>query len=121
MIYYRPHRGSLDDSMKELKKFETKNDMLEYICYEHNSRFHFFQITPEEIFIEEYGSDERVGWGNCFICCFEKPSKIKNIEGYKKYFGCSEKDKWFANDYPTGVIGMFTIKNKRKMGVTNNE
>lgn len=113
MICYRPHRGSLASAMKELKEFESIKDMIDYICNEHNSHIDWFQITPEEICIKEYGNDDRVGWKNCFICCFERPSKIKNIKGYKRYFGCTEEDNWMVEDYPVGVIGMFSTNYNR--------
>lgn len=108
MVYYRPHRGSLPDAMRESKEFESTEDMLNYICDKHNSFVDWFQITPEEIYIKEYGDDYRVGWENCFICCFERPSKIKNIDGYKRYFACTDEDDWMKEDYPVGVIGMFS-------------
>lgn len=108
MVYYRPHRSSLADAMRESKEFESIESMLNYICNEHNSHIDWFQITPEEIHIHEYGNDYRVGWRNCFIICFERPSKIKNIDGYKRYFACTDEDNWMKEDYPVGVIGMFS-------------
>ena len=113
MVCYRPHRGSLADAMRESKEFKSIKAMIDYICNEHNSHIDWFQITPEEIYIKDYGSDDRVGWRDCFICCFERPSKIKNIEGYKRYFGCTEEDDWMVEDYPVGVIGMFSTDYKR--------
>lgn len=108
-VYYRPHRGSLESSMRESKEFKSIKDMLNDICTDHNSCVNWFQITPDEIYISQYiHGDERVGWKNCFACCFERPSKIKNIEGYKKYFGCTDKDDWMVKDYPIGFIGMFS-------------
>ena len=35
------------------------------------------------------------------------------IEGYKRYFGCTEEDDWMVEDYPVGVIGMFSTDYKR--------
>lgn len=108
MICFRPDREGLDEAMENMKKFETIEKMLKFICDEHNSEVDYFQITPEEIYIEDYGDDDRVGWKNCFIICFERPSKIKNIDGYKKYFNCTEECEWIKKDFPVGVIGMFT-------------
>lgn len=108
MVMYRPHRGGLAEAMLESKEFNTVEDMLDWICIEHNYKVPWFQITPGEIHISDYGDDERVKWHNCFICCFEKPSKIKNYEGYCKYLGAKQNDSWIINDQPCGVIGMFT-------------
>lgn len=117
MVIYRPHRGSLSDAMKEAIEFDSIEDMIEWICKDHNDSCNYFQITPEEIYISDYGSDERVDWHNCFICCYERPSKIKNFEGYKKYFGIVNEDDcdWVVNDQPVGVIGMFSTDYDRKV------
>jgi len=108
MVIYRPHRSTLVDAMALAKEFETTETMIEHVCEEHNSRCDWFQITPEEIYIHPYGSDERVGWHNCFILCYERPSKIKNIEGYKRYFGITDEELTDTDDEPCGVMGMFS-------------
>ena len=108
-VMFRPHRGGLDDAMKEAREYSSIVAMLKDICNEHNYRVPWFTITPEELYIEKQKSgDERVGWHNLFYITYERPSKIKNIEGYKKYFGISNDDVVFGEDFPTGVIGMFS-------------
>ena len=108
-VIFRPYLGGLEDAMKEAKEYNSIMEMLNGICNEHNYRTPWFTITPEELYIEKQKSgDERVGWHNLFYLTYERPSKIKNIEGYKKYFGISNDDVVFGEDFPTGVIGMFS-------------
>lgn len=108
-VIFRPHRGGLDDAMKEVIEYNSITEMLEKICNEHNYSVPWFTITPDELYIEKQKSgDERVGWHNIFYLTYERPSKIKNIEGYKKYFGISDDNIIFEYDFPTGVIGMFS-------------
>ena len=106
MVIYRPHRGSLADAMKFAKEFATIEEMLEYICMDHNEFAPWFTITPEELCYHDYGKDERVGWHNCFIVTFERPSKIKNLKGYCNYLGIKEEN--IILDEPIGVFGMFS-------------
>lgn len=57
MIKYRPHRGSLYDSMNAMKTFNTLNDMLNYIFDDYNGF-----ISPEDIVIGENDVDDRIDW-----------------------------------------------------------
>lgn len=116
MVTYMPHRGSLSDAIKETREFDSVEDMLRWICDDHNSRIDYFAITPEEICIIPDRPDERVGWNNGFMCLFERPSEIKNFEGCKKYFGIEdeEDDDAIINDYPLGIIGTFSTDYNRK-------
>lgn len=108
-VIFRPHRGALDEAMKEAREYSSIFEMLHDICNEHNYHVPWFVITPEELYIEKRKlGDERVGWHNLFYLTYERPSKIKNLEGYKKYFGISDDDIVFEEDFPTGVIGMFS-------------
>lgn len=109
MYIYRPHRGGLMDALLLAKEFDTKEDMLNYICEDHNSYCPWWQITPDELFILDQNSpDERVGWHNMFWIVYERPSKIKYIDGYKKYLGLTEEDIAFKDDTPCGVLGSFS-------------
>lgn len=109
-IIFRPHKGGLDESMSEAKEFANVDELLNWICEQHNCSVPWFKITPKELYIEKQNfGDARVGWNNMFFVFFERPSKIKNIRGYKKYFGLDEKDfkKRLILNRPVGVIGMF--------------
>lgn len=110
MVCYRPHRYLLADAMAEAREFNSVSDMLQFICDEHNSLIGFWKITPEELSLAYGycdGGDPRVGWNNIHLITFERPSKIKDIHGYRKYFGIDD-DKDIRDDLPVGVIGMFT-------------
>lgn len=116
-IIFRPHRGRLEDAMREAREYNSITEMLKEICNEYNYRVPWFTITPEELYIEKQKSDdERVDWHNMFYLIYERPSKIQNIEGYKKYFGISDDDIVFKDDFPIGVIGMFST-NYEKNGL----
>ena len=59
MFKYRPHRGSLDESMKEAKEFITMDQMFDYIV-----KFDPLQILQkEDLYIsEDHGKDIRIDW-----------------------------------------------------------
>lgn len=116
-VIFRPHRSTLSQAMAESKEFNSVNEMLNYICEKHNYNIPWFQLTPEEIYIEKQSSgDERVGWHNLYYLMFERRSKIKNLEGLMLYFGIKDdpslpdddRDTYMINDEPIGVIGMFS-------------
>lgn len=106
MITYRPHKGSLSDSMKDKKKFNTLQDLLEYIVKDHNTEIPYFQICIDDLSIKMYGygdgGDKRVGWKDLFVICYESYDRIADKIGYDRYFGGEQYD------HPCGVIGFFT-------------
>lgn len=59
MFKYRPHRGSLDEAMKEAKEFITMDQMFDYIVK--NDPLHVLQ--KEDLYItEDHGKDLRIDW-----------------------------------------------------------
>lgn len=65
MIKYRPHRGGLDEAMKEYKEFYDIAEMLKYIEQTHKGRF-----TTDNIVIDEsHGEDSRIGWKSSRYVC----------------------------------------------------
>jgi hypothetical protein len=65
MIKYRPHRGSIDKAMEEMKTFDDIADMLDYISEQHHRCF-----APDDIVISEsYGEDKRIGWNSWRYVC----------------------------------------------------
>lgn len=59
MFKYRPHRGSLDKSMKEEKGFVTMDQMFDYIVK--TDPLHILQ--KEDLYIsEDQGKDDRIDW-----------------------------------------------------------
>lgn len=58
MIKYRPHRGSLDEAMKEYQEFDTIDEMIQYIVKDW-----FGYVSAEDISVGEIqGEDDRIGW-----------------------------------------------------------
>ena len=104
MITYRPHKGLLSDSMKDKKKFNTLQDLLEYIVEDHNTEIPYFQICIDDLNIKMYGDggDKRVGWKDLFAICYESYDRIADKIGYDRYFNGEHYD------HPCGVIGFFT-------------
>ena len=60
MIKYRPHCGSLADSMKGYKEFATITDMLKYIEDTSNGCVSMTDVSISE----SQGKDERIGWNS---------------------------------------------------------
>ena len=56
MIKYRPHRSTLDESMKELKLFKTEDEMLEFV----KTDWKQYTDAPFNISIDDHddGEDE---------------------------------------------------------------
>lgn len=103
MIIFRPHRGTLDSAMKEAIEFSSLKDLLLFLIKEHNESYSFFKISTEDLSIKLYSNgDSRIKWNDVFIITFESYDRIKDKEGYEKYFG-GEK-----YNHPCGVIGFFS-------------
>lgn len=65
MIKYRPHRGGLDEAMKEYKEFTDIAEMLKYIEQTHEGK-----LTTHNIVIDEsHGEDSRIGWKSSRYVC----------------------------------------------------
>lgn len=73
MIKYRPHKGLLDESMKESKEFDTINKMYEYILLSWNNRGFGELFTKEDLSVgENLGADERIGWKETRYICTKR-------------------------------------------------
>ena len=71
MIYYRPHRGSLEESMEHLKTFDTLTDLVNQFRQE-LSRFGF-KFSNDQVSIRPYMNepDLRIGWPDTWIVTIE--------------------------------------------------
>ena len=74
MVLYRPHHGSLDDSMELMRTFENTDDMIKYV---QNDWYDFIGECVCTI-NDESADDARIGWhnthyvlinGNCVGMC----------------------------------------------------
>ncbi len=59
---FRPHRGLLDDAMKEVIEFHTKADLIKHIDQELSCFKHDYKIDDTTVEIKPYGYDKRIGW-----------------------------------------------------------
>lgn len=65
MVWYRPHRGSLSDAMREAKQFLSVDEMKNAICRDFMEQYGFPLVDACDITLSEpIGDDERVGWKN---------------------------------------------------------
>lgn len=70
MIAYRPHRGSLEDAMKEARTFLNEWQMKRYVANNWNLAIGRKVLDPEDIIIDsESTDDDRVGWKNVHMVC----------------------------------------------------
>lgn len=68
MIKYRPHRGILDDAMKEYQEFDNVADMLKHI----EEKLDGMISTDDLIIGESLGSDNRIGWKSTRHICTKR-------------------------------------------------
>ena len=85
MIIFRPHRSSLDETMKEAKEFDDVEKMKEYIVELWNRKWHGSQklFTTDDIVInkESAVNDDRIGWEDSMYVC------VMGSEDYIKEYG----------------------------------
>lgn len=55
---------SLDDAMEQVVEIPDRQALLAYLA----ERFDFWSPTEENVTIEPYGHDERIGWNTHLIC-----------------------------------------------------
>lgn len=68
MIIYRPHKGSLFDSMKERKEFRTEYEMMQYIVAQWKGQLSITDIVIKK----ESTNDERIGWKDSAYVCAKR-------------------------------------------------
>lgn len=87
MIKYRPHRGSLEDAMKEAREFETYEDMKWHILREHSIGGIIRPFDLDDIVIGDvHGDDDRIGWKNVRYVCVKRYGS----DDYMKLYGCPQ-------------------------------
>lgn len=87
MIWYRPHRGSLADAMREARTYLNELQMKVSIANEWNVALGKRVLDPEDIVIsEEHTDDNRVGWKNVHVICINRLGK----KNYVKMYGCPQ-------------------------------
>ena len=61
-VLYRPQRSTLDEAMENLKEFSSIDEMFNYLVQDHRQAF-----NKDEIYISDYGYDERIDWQTYII------------------------------------------------------
>lgn len=71
---FRPHRFELTNAMKEVKEFETKQEMFEYIRDEWSKDWHKPMFDVSDIVMnEDYKiNDDRIGWKDTMYVCIKR-------------------------------------------------
>lgn len=83
MVTYRPHRGSLEDSMKEARTFDNWYQMTQYIANNWNLAVGKKVIDPDDIVMDlESTDDERTGWKDVHMVLI---TRIGNENFMEKY------------------------------------
>ncbi len=59
---YRPHRGGFAESMKMVKAFTTKMELVEEARLFYGEFMPAEDITLDTVHVEPYGFDDRIGW-----------------------------------------------------------
>ena len=59
---YRPHRGTLKESMKECREFDSLSDVFEYVASE-------WGIHKFDLGIKYICDDNRIGWCPTYYVC----------------------------------------------------
>jgi hypothetical protein len=78
MIIFRPHRGSLDDAMKEAKEFKDESEMKKYIVDQWNNLFFTEMFTVDDIVIDDkVSNDDRNGWKDTRYVCTKRMGNEK--------------------------------------------
>lgn len=80
MFKFRPHRGTLTNSMSEVVELESKQALVDKVVSDLSDFEHELIINHNTVKLEPYGKDERVDWD----------THIVTIDGYG-VFGFTNK------------------------------
>lgn len=73
LIKYRPHRGSLSESMAHSKEFDSVLELKQYIVNDALKCCGRIMFMPDDIIIGRAEiDDDRVGWKSCRYVCITK-------------------------------------------------
>jgi hypothetical protein len=72
-VKYRPHRGSLDDAMREVVEIDGRAALLRVLNNEMGAWG--YMIDDADVRIERYVFDERIGWDTHIVTIRNKRNK----------------------------------------------
>lgn len=104
MIIFRPHRGSLADSLEEAREFDTVGEMKKYIVDDWKKHFDLIGLKSEPfglddiVIDEESVDDDRCGWHDCRYVCIKRLGK--EIYDIPQCVGMC------ATDYEKGILNV---------------
>lgn len=65
---YRPHRGTLADSMREVAEIMSFDELVRHMRNEVLSWYPPDELpTPENVQVKPYGRDDRIGWDTTYM------------------------------------------------------
>lgn len=86
MIIFRPHRGTLDESMAKAKEFDNVEEMKEYIVKLWHESWHGSEelFTVDDIVINEESAvnDDRIGWEDSMYVCVKRMGETDYMKKY---------------------------------------
>ena len=95
MVIYRPHRGSLIESMEEAREFNNIEELKGYI-----TRSWRGLIQSEDIVInDEKIDDERINWDGVYMVLVKRIGS----EDYMQKYGCPQCIGWCSYGYVDAV------------------
>ena len=72
MVKYRPHKGSLDEAMKNEREFNNLDEMYDYIILDwNNSDVKLFDKDDLSV-SKDLGVDKRTGWKETRYVCVKR-------------------------------------------------
>lgn len=80
-VLYRPQRGGLDESMEELKEFDTVEHLLNWLCEDSDIGWGKEMFAVEDINFSYYCYDERIDW-QTYIVTINKWGEEDYLEKY---------------------------------------
>ncbi len=98
MVIYRPHRGSLSDSLKEAKEFESFDELKKYLLEYYKGLVPGlvpFQLDDIVIDDEDMCDDERCGWHDARYVCVKRLFE----DDYMQMYGTPQCIGMCATDY----------------------
>lgn len=82
MIIYRPHRGMLDEAMKETREFNTEDEMKRFIVSDWNADQNGLFGYDDIVIDDKEINDDRIGWKDTRYVCVNRMGDKNYIKMY---------------------------------------
>lgn len=115
MVIFRRQQGGLADSMRTVRKFETMQELKNYLAKElKDCIYDLHPEDPEDVEIdEEVVDDTRIGWHDCKTVCIPRlyvfaewrlVSAQQNLTNNKKSPMLQTEHRGFSNIHPNALL-----------------